>query len=405
MFNLVVLVVLTTLSLGSQSKSPTTISYVPTDTSKNAYLTVGPDTLQLPVILSVLPEELTAAYLVEVGVGTPSQVQRVQIDTGSGLLWFTSSDPKCIVYPSPPEGFTYETTKNMSCSPSGINFNSSASSTFQKFGPYYYNPGYGTDSNCNMSRELNPETIYPTGLFFDKNYRGCPFLGVNSTDVLVTEGYESLNVVFGLVQYMPPRQVGFIGKLGANGIFGIDRSSTFTTKADQPESFTFGMAPLDCRKGNQSRIMFNGADKKYYDSEQFITLTNPSEGDTFWNTLLKGVHAGNGELKLETNATAIFDSGTPTIALSKDLYMKLRSAERNLTQFEGDITFVFEAIDGGDVNVTFPISKLLVDGYDYVLNGGDNMNIFGDIFLQNLATHFNFKTGLVSIAPPGTYDC
>eukprot|EP00121_Abeoforma_whisleri_P005442 Awhi_evm1s4934 len=131
------------LLLSSFEKTISEVNYQ--QTNNGAIIDLPQSNNSIPLYLAV---DQTSAYLAEIFVGTPPQRQMVQVDTGSTFLWFVSSNPLCKVYPVETEGFPMETTDKMSCSPSNLFYNKTASSTFALYGDTYTNQGYGSDDNC-----------------------------------------------------------------------------------------------------------------------------------------------------------------------------------------------------------------------------------------------------------------
>eukprot|EP00121_Abeoforma_whisleri_P012544 Awhi_evm2s11578 len=266
----------------------------------------------------------------------------------------------------------------------------------------------------------------------------------NSTDVadFKSDSGAPVNYLFGTIGEMPPQQVEFIGKLGANGIMGMGLGAVVTAPSTI-ESFTLSLTPLQCMKGI-SKMTLNGVDNSTYVND-FVNLQNPCDAKNennladypscktvgYWNVNFLGMTTNDGKVKfgyetdglsdaLYFNASSpganvgIFDSGTASFQMPAPILEKIYTAYGGNDAFNDAIlsnndiiwTFTFLSSTNETVNVTMPASYIIIDNTNFLqASSGNPLWTFGDLILQNFVTHFDYTTQSISIANPKTMEC
>jgi saccharopepsin len=327
---------------------------------------------------SVLPDEVNipidnlfnGQYFSTIGIGTPPQLFKLVMDTGSSNLWVPGQ-----------------------CRPtvcrSHARYNATMSSTFEKNGSQF-STEYGTGG---VSGHVSRDTVWVGDLQIQRQL----FAEVTHEDSLIASG--SFDGIFGLGHEA----------VAINGIRPPLYRMLDQKLIDKPVfSFYFG----DTTRGTESFCTLGGLDDTSYEGP---VLTLPLRRRIYWEVDLNAVSLGEA-IVLGLNLGAILDTGTSLIAMPSDL-AALFNRYMGATQVSSGLYEVdcHKRDQLPDLTFTLSGSKFSISAHDYILeleNGscisclqgfdaGEKTGplfILGNAFLRRWYSIFDLENDTVGLA-------
>jgi len=315
---------------------------------------------------------LNAQYFSEISIGTPPQVFKVILDTGSSNLWVPSSECNSIA--------CYLHTK----------YDHSSSSTYSKNGSAF-EIRYG-------SGELSGFVSQDTFTIGD--------LTVKKQDFAEATAEPGLAFAFG-------RFDGIMGlgydTISVNGIVPPFYNMVNQGLLDDPV-FAFYLSDTN-DEGAESEVTFGGVNSAHYTGK----LTKiPLRRKAYWEVDLDSITFGDSTAEME-NTGVILDTGTSLIALPSTIAELLNKEIGAKKSYNGQYTVECEKRDGlPDLTFTLSGYNFTIGPFDYILEvqgscissfmGMDfpeptgPLAILGDAFLRKWYSVYDLGSNTVGLA-------
>jgi len=316
---------------------------------------------------------LNAQYFTEIELGTPGQVFKVILDTGSSNLWVPSVSCSSIA--------CYLHTK----------YDSSASSSYKKNGTTFeiqYGSGSMSGFVSNDVLKIGDLTIENQDFAEATQEPGLAF-AFGRFDGILGLGYDTISV---------------------DGMVPPVYSAINQGLLDEPVfSFYLGDTAVDEEQGGIAT--FGGVDASYYEGE-IITL--PVRRKAYWEVELNAITFGDETAELESTG-AIVDTGTSLIALPTSLAEMLNTEIGATKNWQGQYTVDCEA-RANLPNITFTLggNDFAITAYDYIMETSGTcissfmgmdfpepvgpLVILGDTFLRRWYSIYDLGANTVGLA-------
>ncbi|KAJ2725503.1 hypothetical protein GGI07_001259 [Coemansia sp. Benny D115] len=316
-------------------------------------------------------------YYGEVGVGSPPQLFKLDLDTGSGDVWLAGQ--QCEV-----------------CS-RHRKFNPKKSSSYKaegrKWGISYgdgsFASGYTIRDTVTIGNLTVPNQVIGLATNESRAYQ------IDTVDGLLGLAYSGVSFIPGVTT--------FLDNIVENDVLSEPVFSVYIRDKDKNDY--------------AGEYLFGGIDKTRYTGElTWVPLHQPK----FWQIMLDGVSfnvQGVGKETMDISGPAIIDTGTTLIVMSEEqateFHRGIPSAENsdiygwimpcNTEQVvPGNLTFTI-----GGVDFSVPVKNLIrepvkgLDGWCFsaVTSGASNFMILGDVFLRSNYVVFDRRNTRVGIAP------
>ncbi|KAI7834958.1 aspartic peptidase domain-containing protein [Kickxella alabastrina] len=316
-------------------------------------------------------------YYGEVGVGTPPQLFKLDLDTGSGDVWLAGQE--CTV-----------------CS-RHKKFNPKRSSTYKaegrKWGISYgdgsFASGYTIRDTVTIGNLTVPNQVVGLATNESRAYQ------IDIVDGLLGLAYSGVSFIPGVTT--------FLDNILENDYLAEPIFSVYITEKDKNDY--------------AGEYLFGAIDKTRYSGElTWVPLHKPK----FWEVMLDDVSLNFDsftKMGLDIKGSAIIDTGTTLIVMSDDqateFHRGIPSAQNNEiygwimpcnteTVLPGNLTFTI-----GGVDFAVPVKNLMrepvkgLDGWCFsaVTSGASNFIILGDVFLRSNYVVFDRRNARVGIAP------
>jgi len=313
---------------------------------------------------------MNAQYFTEISIGSPPQVFKVILDTGSSNLWVPST--KC---------------SSIACF-LHAKYDSSASSTYKANGTTF-EIQYGSGS---MKGFVSSDTLKIGDLSLEKQ------------DFAEATEEPGLAFAFG-------RFDGILGlaydTISVNHITPPFYTMMNSGVVDEPVfSFRIGTSEDD---GGEA--VFGGIDPSHYTGDIHYV---PVRRKAYWEVELEAVSFGDDVMDLDNTGAAI-DTGTSLIALPTDIAELINANIGATRSWNGQYTIDCEKVPSlPELNFTFGGKKYPLQGEDYILNAGGtcissftgldinlpggSLWIIGDVFLRKYFTVYDHGRDAVGFA-------
>ncbi|KXL46468.1 hypothetical protein M433DRAFT_49808, partial [Acidomyces richmondensis BFW] len=321
--------------------------------------------------VSAVPETNDSEYLETVAIGTSPQTLNLDFDTGSSDLWVFSTD----LASSESAGHTL--------------FDPSKSSTFQDYQGGTFSIEYGDGSSASGTVgfdkvNIGGATATRQAVEIATQVSGS-FIQDTKSDGLVGLAFSSINTV------QPQQQNTF-----------------FENVRDQLKSFVF---TANLEDGSGGSYTFGEIDPAQYTGQIHYTDVDNSNG--FWQFTSDSYSIGGTTSQCTTCSPAIADTGTSLLLVDQDVaqayYAKVASAQVSQTEggyvYDCSETLPDFAVAVGDFMASINGSKLTyaeVGGGQCFggvqSNSGENIQIFGDMFLKNYLAVFDGENTRFGVA-------
>ncbi|KAL6299679.1 endopeptidase [Sparassis latifolia] len=314
---------------------------------------------------------MNAQYFAEIELGSPPQLFKVILDTGSSNLWVPSTKCTSIA--------CFLHTK----------YDSSASSTYEANGSEFsIQYGSGSMEGFVSQDKLNIGDLTIKGQDFAEATKepGLAF-AFGKFDGILGLGYDTISV-----NHITPPFYSMVNQ-------GLLKSPVF--------SFRLGSSEED---GGEA--IFGGVDDTAYTGDIDYV---PIRRKAYWEVELEKVALGDDELELENTGAAI-DTGTSLIALPSDIAEMLNTQIGAQKSWNGQYTVDCAKVpDLPDLTLTFNGKAYPLKGTDYILEvqgtcmsaftgmdinmpGGAKLWIVGDVFLRRYYTVYDLGNDAVGFA-------
>ncbi|KAI9001009.1 endopeptidase [Trametes punicea] len=315
---------------------------------------------------------MNAQYFAEISLGTPPQVFKVVLDTGSSNLWVPST--KCT---------------SIACFLHN-KYDSTASSTYKA-----------------------------NGSEFSIQYGSGSMEGFVSQDVLTIGDITIKNQDFAEATKEPGLAFAF-GKF--DGILGLAYDTISVNRIVPPfynminqkliQRPVFAFRLGDSEDDGGEAIFGDIDDSAYTGKIDYV----PVRRKAYWEVELEGVALGDDKLQLENTGAAI-DTGTSLIAVPTDVAEMLNTQIGAKKSWNGQYTVECSKVpDLPDLTLTFNGKPYVLKGTDYVLEvqgtcissftgidinmpDGGSLWIVGDVFLRKYYTVYDLGRNAVGFAP------
>ncbi|KAI9501775.1 aspartic peptidase domain-containing protein, partial [Coemansia spiralis] len=316
-------------------------------------------------------------YYGEVGVGTPPQIFKLDLDTGSGDVWLAGEQ----------------------CEVCGRHkkFNPKKSSTYKRegrrwgisYGDGSFAAGYTARETVTIGNLTVPNQVIGLATNESRAYQ------VDTVDGLLGLSYSGVSFIQGVTT--------FLDNIHENNYLKDPLFSVYIREKDKDDY--------------AGEYLFGDIDKSKYTGElTWVPLYQPK----FWQILVDGTSIkvdGVGKETMNISGPAILDTGTTLIVMSEEqateFHRAIPSAENsdiygwilpcNTEKLvPGNVSFT---IGGADFSV--PVKNLVrepvkgLDGWCFsaVTSGASNFIILGDVFLRSNYIVFDRGNSRVGIAP------
>lgn len=311
---------------------------------------------------------MNAQYFSEISVGTPPQVFKVVMDTGSSNLWVPSSECTSIA--------CYLHNK----------FDHEASSSYKK-----------------------------NGSTFEIQYGSGAVSGFISKDTVTMGDLTIKDQLFAEVTNEPGLAFAF-GRF--DGILGLGYDTISVNKVPPPFYSMIDQGLLDSPvfafylgdTSDSSEAVFGGIDESRYTGK--IT-TIPLRRKAYWEVTLDSISFGGESADMDMGA--ILDTGTSLLALPSTIAELLNNQIGAKRSFTGQYTIECEKRDGlPDLTFTLNGSNFTIGPFDYILEAGGScisaftgmdipepagpLIILGDSFLRRYYSIYDLGKGAVGLA-------
>jgi len=321
--------------------------------------------------VSAVPETDDSEYLETVKIGTSPQTMNMDFDTGSSDLW------------------VFSTSLSSSESSGHTLFDPAKSSTFQDYQGGTFSIEYGDGSSASGTVgfdkvNIGGATATRQAVEIATQVSGS-FIQDTKSDGLVGLAFSSINTV------QPQQQNTF-----------------FENVRDQLKSFVF---TANLEDGSGGSYTFGEIDSSQYTGEIHYTDVDNSNG--FWQFTSDSYSIGGNTSKCTTCSPAIADTGTSLLLVDEDIvqayYAKVTSAQVSQTQggyvYDCSETLPNFAVAVGSYMASIDGSKLTyaqVGGGQCFggiqSNSGENIQIYGDMFLKNFLAVFDGENTQFGVA-------
>jgi saccharopepsin len=328
--------------------------------------------LILMIIREMIADCLFKIDFSEISIGTPPQLFKVILDTGSSNLWVPSV--KC---------------GSIAC---------------------YLHSKY--DSSKSSTYKAN-------GSSFDIEYGSGSLSGFVSQDTVEIGDIKLKDVLFAEATSEPGLAFAF-GKF--DGILGLGYDTISVNhivppfyemikqKALDSAVFAFYLGSAD-KDGDDSEVVFGGIDKSHYTGEM---TTIPVRRKAYWEVNFDAISFGDSVAELD-NTGAILDTGTSLITLPGTLAELLNKEIGAKKGFNGQYTVECDARDGlPDLGFSLAGNNFTITAYDYILEVQGScisaitpmdikapvgpLAILGDAFLRKWYSVYDLENNTVGIA-------
>jgi len=314
---------------------------------------------------------LNAQYFSEISVGTPPQVFKVVLDTGSSNLWVPSSE-----------------CGSIAC---------------------YLHQKYDHDSSS---------TYKQNGSAFEIRYGSGELSGYVSEDTVTIGDLKIKNQLFAEATSEPGLAFAF-GRF--DGILGLGYDTISVNKITPPfynmldqkllDEPVFGFYLSDTNDGDDSEVTFGGINSAHYEGK--ITYI-PLRRKAYWEVTLDSITFGESTAEID-NTGVILDTGTSLIALPTTMAELLNKEIGAKKSYNGQYTVECDKRDGLP-DLTFGLSghNFTIGPYDYILEvqgscisafmGMDfpepagPLAILGDAFLRRWYSVYDLGNNAVGLA-------
>ncbi|KAJ2714750.1 hypothetical protein H4R19_001564 [Coemansia spiralis] len=316
-------------------------------------------------------------YYGEVGVGTPPQKFKLDLDTGSGDVWLAGEE--CGVCSRHKK---YNPRKSTTHKAEGRKWGIS-------YGDGSFASGYTVRDTVSIGNLKVPNQVIGIATNESRAYQ------MDTVDGLLGLSYSG-------VSFIPVGVTTFLDNISENGYLKKPLFSVYIRDKDKDDY--------------AGEYLFGDIDKERFEGElTWVPLRTPK----FWEIMLDGMGLSVGGVreKVDISGPAILDTGTTLIVMSEqqatEFHRAIPSAENsdiygwilpcNTDQvFPGNVSF---AISGVDFSV--PIKNLVrepvkgLNGWCFsaVTSGASNFMILGDVFMRSNYVVFDRGNAQVGIAP------
>ncbi|KAJ1736234.1 hypothetical protein LPJ61_000018 [Coemansia biformis] len=316
-------------------------------------------------------------YYGEVGVGSPPQKFKLDLDTGSGDVWLAGEE--CVTCSRHKK---YNPRKSSTHKTEGRKWGIS-------YGDGSFASGYTVRDTVSIGNLKVPNQVIGIATNESRAYQ------LDTVDGLLGLSYSGVSFIPGVTT--------FLDNIYENSYLKKPVFSVYITEKDKNDY--------------AGEYLFGDVDKSRFEGElTWVPLHTPK----FWEIMLDGMGLnvdGVGNEKMEISGPAILDTGTTLIVMSEqqatEFHKAIPSAENsdiygwilpcNTDQvFPGNVSFTI-----GGVDFSVPIKSIVrepvkgLNGWCFsaVTSGASNFMILGDVFMRSNYVVFDRGNAQVGIAP------